>query len=47
MTYTIGEVAKLTGVPAVTLRAWETRYGIVHPGQIGRASCRERVYVLV
>lgn len=33
MTYTIGEVAKLTGVPAVTLRAWESRYGIVHPGR--------------
>lgn len=31
MSYTIGEVAKLTGVPAVTLRAWETRYGLVHP----------------
>lgn len=31
MTYTIGEVAKLTGVPAVTLRAWENRYGVVHP----------------
>lgn len=33
MTYTIGEVAKLTGVPAVTLRAWEHRYGVVHPGR--------------
>lgn len=31
MTYTIGEIAKLTGVPAVTLRAWENRYAVVHP----------------
>lgn len=33
MTYTIGEIAKLTGVPAVTLRAWEQRYGVVHPSR--------------
>ncbi|GAB3493069.1 MerR family transcriptional regulator [Flexivirga lutea] len=33
MTYTIGEVAELTGVPAVTLRAWENRYGVVRPGR--------------
>ncbi|GGB24400.1 MULTISPECIES: MerR family transcriptional regulator [Flexivirga] len=31
MTYTIGEIAELTGVPAVTLRAWENRYGVVQP----------------
>lgn len=33
MTYTIGEVAELTGVPAVTLRAWENRYGVVRPSR--------------
>lgn len=33
MTYTIGEVAALTGVPAMTLRAWESRYGVVHPSR--------------
>ena len=31
MSYTIGEIARLTGVPAVTLRAWENRYAVVHP----------------
>lgn len=31
MSYTIGQVAQLTGVPAVTLRAWENRYGVVCP----------------
>lgn len=33
MAYTIGEVAELTGVPAVTLRAWESRYGVVRPSR--------------
>ena len=29
--YTIGTVSKLTGVGAITLRAWERRYGLIHP----------------
>ena len=29
--YTIGTVAKLTGVGAITLRAWERRYGLIEP----------------
>ena len=29
--YTIGIVAKLTGVGAITLRAWERRYGLIEP----------------
>jgi len=29
--YTIGTVSKLTGVGAITLRAWERRYGLVEP----------------
>lgn len=29
--YAIGSVAKLTGLPIDTLRAWERRYGIVRP----------------
>ncbi|MBT8040798.1 MAG: MerR family transcriptional regulator [Xanthomonadales bacterium] len=29
--YTIGTVSKLTGVGAITLRAWERRYGLVKP----------------
>jgi DNA-binding transcriptional MerR regulator len=29
--YTIGTVAKLTGVGAITLRAWERRHGLIHP----------------
>ena len=29
--YTIGTVSKLTGVGAITLRAWERRYGLVQP----------------
>ena len=29
--YTIGTVAKLTGVGAITLRAWERRYGLIRP----------------
>jgi hypothetical protein len=28
---TIGRVAKLTGIPIATLRAWEQRYGVVTP----------------
>src|SRR3546814_4637558 len=51
----IREVTRQTGVNAVTLRAWERRYGLIVPQrtakghrlfsneQIGRASCRERV----
>src|SRR5690554_8015216 len=41
--YPIREVSRLTGVNSVTLRAWERRYGL----KIGRASCRERVWVSV
>jgi DNA-binding transcriptional MerR regulator len=29
--YTIGHAARLTGVPAATLRVWERRYGLEHP----------------
>jgi len=29
--YTIGHAARLTGVPAATLRVWERRYGLVRP----------------
>ena len=29
--YPIRTVSRLTGVPAVTLRAWERRHGIIHP----------------
>ena len=29
--YPIGTVASLTGVPPITLRAWERRYGLIHP----------------
>jgi DNA-binding transcriptional MerR regulator/methylmalonyl-CoA mutase cobalamin-binding subunit len=29
--YTIGHAARLTGVPSATIRAWERRYGLVHP----------------
>jgi len=29
--YTIGTVSKLTGVGAITLRAWERRYELIHP----------------
>jgi DNA-binding transcriptional MerR regulator len=32
-TYPIGAVARLTGVPQATLRAWERRYGIPRPGR--------------
>lgn len=29
--YTVKQVAIMTGLPATTLRAWERRYGVVHP----------------
>lgn len=29
--YTIGTVSKLTGVGAITLRAWERRYRLIEP----------------
>lgn len=29
--YTIGTVSKLTGIGAITLRAWERRYGLIKP----------------
>ena len=29
--YTIGTVSRLTGVGAITLRAWERRYGLIEP----------------
>ena len=29
--YPIGTVSNLTGVPAITLRAWERRYGLIRP----------------
>jgi DNA-binding transcriptional MerR regulator len=32
-TYRIGAVARLTGVPADTLRVWERRYGVVEPSR--------------
>src|SRR4051794_12828378 len=39
--YSIAAVARHTGVPAVTLRAWERRYGFPRPG---RASGGRRLY---
>ncbi|HEX5636294.1 MAG TPA: MerR family transcriptional regulator, partial [Gammaproteobacteria bacterium] len=30
-TYPIRKLAELTGVPAITLRAWERRYGLLKP----------------
>lgn len=33
--YSIGAVAKLTGLPVETLRAWERRYGLVAPDRDG------------
>lgn len=35
--YPIGVVARLTGVPIETLRAWERRHGVVVPGREGGA----------
>ena len=29
--YTIGTVSKLTGIPPITLRAWERRYELIEP----------------
>ena len=31
MTYDVGMVSRLTGVPRNTLIAWERRYGVVRP----------------
>ncbi|MGL5554916.1 MAG: MerR family DNA-binding transcriptional regulator, partial [Aeromonas veronii] len=31
--YPIREVSRLTGVNAVTLRAWQRRYGLVQPAR--------------
>jgi MerR family transcriptional regulator, light-induced transcriptional regulator len=39
--YTIKQAARLTGVPAATLRAWERRYGVVEPS---RTESGYRVY---
>ena len=39
--YTIKRAAELTGVPAATLRAWERRYGLLHPQ---RTAGGHRVY---
>lgn len=39
--YRIGAVSRLTGIPAVTLRAWERRYGVV---QTSRSEGRNRLY---
>src|SRR5438045_9525078 len=39
--YSIAAVARHAGVPAVTLRAWERRYGFPRPG---RASGGRRLY---
>lgn len=36
-TYTIGDVSTLTGVKTVTLRAWESRYGLVSPDRTDSA----------
>lgn len=33
MTYSIGEAAERTGIKPVTLRAWESRYGVVTPSR--------------
>ncbi|MEF3308342.1 MerR family transcriptional regulator [Paenibacillus sp. GYB004] len=39
--YNIKTVVKLVGIPAVTIRAWENRYGVVEPG---RTDGGHRVY---
>ncbi|SFT39469.1 DNA-binding transcriptional regulator, MerR family [Kosakonia arachidis] len=31
MSYSIGEFARLCGIPATTLRAWQSRYGLLKP----------------
>ncbi len=45
-TYKIGAVEKLTGIPAVTIRVWERRYGAVEPHRTpsnGRLYSRSQV----
>ncbi len=46
--YSIGAVARLTGVTTETLRAWERRYGLVSPGrdERGRAYSEADVHKL-
>lgn len=39
--YRIGAVSRLTGIPAVTIRIWERRYGVVEPN---RSEGRNRLY---
>lgn len=39
--FSIGELSEQTGVKPVTLRAWERRYGLLHPG---RSDSGHRVY---
>jgi DNA-binding transcriptional MerR regulator len=31
MAYSIGEFARLSGITATTLRAWQRRYGLLKP----------------
>ena len=39
--YSIGAVARMTGVPVGTLRAWEERYGLVVASRsAGGVDCR-------
>src|SRR5690606_38939675 len=33
MAYSIGEFARLSGISATTLRAWQRRYGLLKPGR--------------
>lgn len=40
-TYRIGIVSRLTGIPPVTIRMWERRYGVVEPD---RSQGRNRLY---
>ena len=40
-TYSVRQVATITGVPASTLRTWERRYGVVEPD---RTESRYRLY---
>lgn len=39
--YSMGEVARETGIPAPTIRAWERRYGVPRPE---RSAGRQRLY---
>lgn len=41
ITYNIGELSSLTGINSITLRAWEKRYGLLHPE---RTSKGHRIY---